>query len=129
MLKYGIIEVTTRCQLRCKGCYMVRKDSLNGQQMTLEQAINVLDLCKEYCGQELESMDILGGDPLLWPYLGAYIEELICRSIKPWVFTNMLAINPEMAKWLFERNVYITGKMNINPNDPNQLKIQAELLG
>ena len=129
-LRYGIIEVTTTCQFRCPGCYMVRRDALNQGQMPLEQAIRVLDLCREYCGQELETMDILGGEPLLWPHLQDYIEELLSRGIKPWIFTNMLDITPELASWLFERRVHITGKLNIaNPNDPKQLILQAEMIG
>ncbi|MFC1750137.1 radical SAM/SPASM domain-containing protein [Pseudomonadota bacterium] len=129
-LKYGIIEVTRKCQLRCQGCFMVRSGVLSNNQMTLEQAVNVLDLCKEYRGgRELETMDILGGDPLLWPHLEMYIEELLSRGISPWIFTNMLAIKPEWAKWLHERGVYVTGKLNINPEDPGQWGIQAALIG
>jgi radical SAM protein with 4Fe4S-binding SPASM domain len=129
-LKYGIIEVTTKCQFRCPGCYMVRRNMLGKKEMTLEQAVRILDLCKDYRGSELETMDILGGEPLLWPFLKEYIEVLLKRGILPWIFTNMVLINPEMAKWLFERGVHITGKLNIsNPNDPEQLKLQAEMIG
>lgn len=128
-LKYGIIEVTTSCQVRCAGCYMVRNNCLNGSEMSLEQAIRVLDLCRDYrSGQELESMDILGGEPLLWPFLKEYIEELLRRGIQPWIFTNMVAIKPEMAKWLHERDVYITGKLNVSPNAPNAAELQAKLI-
>lgn len=129
-LKYAIIEVTARCQLACPGCYMVRRGALNKSIMPLEQALNILDLCREYRqGRELETMDILGGEPLLWPYLKEYILELLERGIKPWVFTNMLAVTPDLAKWLFEREVNITGKLNINPADVSQLKLQAEMIG
>ncbi|MCX6791079.1 MAG: 4Fe-4S cluster-binding domain-containing protein [Candidatus Gribaldobacteria bacterium] len=128
-LKFGIIEVTTECQNRCPGCYMVRRDALNKGEMSLQQAIRVLDLCKEYCGKELETMDILGGEPLLWPFLQDYIEELLRRQIQPWIFTNMLAITPGLAGWLYELGVYITGKLNINPNDSSQLALQAKMIG
>ncbi len=129
-LKYGIIEVTTLCQFRCPGCYMVVQCHLNRGDMTLAQAINVLDLCCNFCGHELETMDILGGEPLLWPHLEMYIEELLRRGILPWVFTNMSAITPERAKWLFERNVHITGKLNIaDPTDTKQIVLQAEMIG
>lgn len=128
-LRYGIIEVTTECQCACPGCYMVRGCRLNKGQMSLEQAIFVLDRCAEYCGRELETMDILGGEPLLWPYLQPYIEELLRRGIKPWVFTNMIAITPKLAEWLIEREIYITGKLNVNPDDQAQLELQARLIG
>lgn len=128
-LRYGIIEVTTKCQLRCPGCYMVRRDCLDQGEMTLAEAVHVLDLCRDFCGRELETMDILGGEPLLWPFLKEYIEILIKRGILPWVFTNMLAITPKLAKWLRERDVHVTGKLNVNPNDPSQHRLQAIVTG
>lgn len=129
-LKYGIIEVTTRCQLRCPGCYMVRRNALNQKVMPLKQAIYTLDACRDYRqGNDLETMDILGGDPLLWPDLADYITELLRRGIKPWIFTNMIAITPAFARWLFEREVNITGKLNINPDDKSQISQQAVMIG
>jgi radical SAM protein with 4Fe4S-binding SPASM domain len=128
-LRYGIIEVTTQCQLRCPGCYMVKRNLLNNQEMSLERAIKILDLCRDYAGKELETMDLLGGDPLLWPFLKPYISELLRRGIKPWIFTNMLAITPELAKWLYEREVFVTGKLNINPDEKNDWNLQAEMIG
>lgn len=128
-LKYGIIEVTTRCQIRCAGCYMVDSNSLNGKEMNLQQAIDILDLCRDYrCGRDLESMDILGGEPLLWPHLKKYIELLLARGIQPWIFTNMIAIEPETASWLYERGIFITGKLNVNPDESNAAKLQANLI-
>lgn len=129
-LKYGIIEVTTSCQNRCPGCYMVRRDMLNMREMTLAQAVRVLDLCRDYIGKELETMDILGGEPLLWAPLKDYIEILLQRGIKPWIFTNMLAFREDFAGWLFEREVHITGKLNIADfSNFNQLELQARMIG
>ena len=96
-LKYGIIEATTRCQCSCPGCYMVRRRQLNQGEMSLQQAIAVLDKCRDFIGAELETMDILGGEPLLWRHLKEYIQILLDRKIAPWIFTNMLAITPEFA--------------------------------
>lgn len=128
-LRYGIVEVTSKCQLRCPGCYMVRRNHLNRGEMTLAEAIRILDLCRDYCGKELETMDILGGEPLLWAPLKDYIDILIGRGILPWVFTNMLAITPDLAKWLKERDVHITGKLNVNPDDPSEHYLQASMIG
>jgi len=127
-LHYGIIEVTSYCQLRCPGCYMVSRHNLNQGEMTLEQSIYVLDLCRDYLGKELETMDILGGEPLLWPHLKSFIEALLQRGIKPWIFTNMIAITPELAAWLYERQINVTGKLNINPDDRDLFPLQARLI-
>ena len=129
-LRYGIIEVTTFCQNRCPGCYMVRRKDLNGRQMTLAQAIRVLDLCRDYLGKDLESMDILGGEPLRWPFLKDYVEELLRRNIKPWIFTNMLDMTEKSAQWLFDRKVHLTGKLNIGDfSNPEQVALQARMIG
>lgn len=129
-LRYGIIEVTTKCQNRCSGCYMVRRNTLNTGEMSIRQATDILDLCRNYCGKELETMDILGGEPLLWPPLKEYLEELISRGIKPWIFTNMLSIDETLARWLFEKRIYITGKLNIADFGDNiQLRLQAKMIG
>lgn len=128
-LRYGIVEVITRCQLACPGCYMVRRNALNDGQMSMQQAIRVLDLCRDYRGAELETMDLLGGEPLLWPHLQEYIDELLRRGILPWIFTNMLAITPDLAEWLHDREVHVTGKLNVNPSDPTQHPLQGEMLG
>lgn len=128
-LRYGIIEVTTRCQCACPGCYMVRRDGLNKGDMPLSQAVRILDMCREYTGRELETMDLLGGDPLLWPHLQAYLTILLDRGILPWIFTNMIAITPELARWLFERQIHVTGKLNANPDDSDTLPLQAEMIG
>ena len=129
-LKYGIIEVTQKCQLACPGCYMVDRGELNGgREMSLDDAVRVLDECRDYRGKELESMDILGGEPLLWTGLKPYIEELRSREIQPWIFSNLIAMTPEMAGWLRERDVTITGKLNINPDDESQFFLQERMLG
>lgn len=129
-LRYGIIEVTTNCQNQCPGCYMVRRNTLNKGEMSLEQAVRVLDLCRDYCGKELETMDILGGEPLLWPHLCDYLEELLRRQIQPWIFTNMLSMTSKLAEWLLEREIHITGKINIADfYDSEQLNLQAEMIG
>lgn len=129
-LTYGIIEVNRICQLRCPGCYMARRNHLAGEQMSLSQAVKILDLCQQFTGKDLETMDILGGEPLLWPHLQSYIDILLERGIKPWIFTNMIAITPKLANWLYERKVHITGKLNIaNPQDLYQIKLQAEMIG
>lgn len=129
-LKYAIVEVTSRCQLLCPGCYMITGGNINkGASLSLEQAVEILDRCKAYTGHELESVDILGGEPLLWPELKAFIEILIARGIRPWVFTNMLMVTDELAQWLFDRQVAITGKLNIDPRDPDQYALQAKMLG
>lgn len=128
----AIIELTTRCQCRCPGCYRVKDLRLDEDQqdLTLNEAISILDLSRQYKGQDIALLQIVGGEPLLWPHLNALIKEAATRKINCHVYSNLLAITPKLAKWLLEHKVEITGKLNINPNGGDeQLAIQGELLG
>lgn len=131
-LDIATLEVTLKCQLRCPGCYMnkkevQRRDTKN--DMGLKTAVKILDLCKEYKGSELKEAHILGGEPLKWKFLKEFIIELNKRKIIPHIYTNMLNIDKSLAKWLYKKNVKITGKLNINPNCNKEIGIQAELIG
>jgi len=40
------------------------------------------------------------------------------------------AMTPELAGWLFDREVNITGKLNIgDPTDQEQIRLQGEMIG
>ncbi len=126
----AIIEVTYRCQCQCPGCYMVTDNLLGAEEMSFSQAINIIDLSKDYNKRELKEVQLGGGEPLLWPHLKEYIEELVKRKIKVHLYTNLIAITPELAKWFLGREVQITGKLNINPEGgEEQLKVQASMIG
>ncbi len=136
-IKALIFETTNQCSAcACPGCYMVvshrNRDPL--QQFNLKVAKRVFNLVKAHNGgKEAESLDIIGGEPLepvCWPTTQAIIDESLRRGIKPWVFTNGVFMDTSKAQWLLERKVPVTMKLNIgNPDDPEQLRLQARMVG
>lgn len=132
-LEMGIFEVTLRCQCRCPGCYVAKdrrgNDSL--ADMTVDQAMHILDECKTAKGgADISKVHVVGGEPLLWPKIRDWVEELSSRSISTRIYTNMLEIRKEFANWLKQKNVEITGKLNIDPNGGDDAwAVQAAAIG
>ena len=69
-------------------------------------------------------------EPAVWPEVKKTMEIALDRGITPWLFTNGLYMTAETAKWLVDKGVFITMKLNIgNPNDQQQLETQAKMIG
>jgi len=130
----AIVELLTSCSARCPGCYM---DGSEDNRFD-EKGVFTIDLVKKYLNfldpnnQGLvETLDILGGEPLLvWKLLMEVVLECRQRNIKPWLFTNMAHMTEQRAIWLLEHNVYITGKWNIGmPQNQEDWEFQGKMVG
>ena len=98
--------------------------------MSMEQAVDILDRSKKFKhGTEAQTVHHLGGEPLLWSHIQPFIALLKERGIHPHLYTNMLEITPELARWLRQMDVQITGKLNIDPRKEEQLAVQAAMIG
>ncbi|MFH0863941.1 MAG: SPASM domain-containing protein [Candidatus Gottesmanbacteria bacterium] len=134
-----ILETSGECPLACKRCYMITGDrtaSLSGKPQMIDsrKAVEIFDLIKaQNSGQEAQSVDLVGGEPMLprvWQEVKKTIEIASDRGIVPWLFTNGMFMTPEDAKWLLDKKTFITMKLNIgNPNDPKQMELQAKMVG
>jgi len=132
-----ILETSNECRAcACPGCYMV----VSGRNRQSQELINskmaekIFNLVKKQNdGKEAESVDLIGGEPMepkVWPEVQKIIEVARDRGITPWLFTNGLFMTPEKAKWLVDKGVFVTMKLNIgNPNDKKELKLQAKMIG
>ncbi len=128
----AIMETTHACQCNCPGCYMHEDNLINDKssQLTLDQAQRIVDLSKEYKGREIAEVQLVGGEPLLWKDLKEFIEIVKERGIDIQIYTNMIALNPELAEILMQNSVKITGKLDINPDgDASQIQTQARMIG
>jgi radical SAM protein with 4Fe4S-binding SPASM domain len=128
----ALIEVTHDCQCDCPGCYLKKEGLLNDSNpsMTFDQAVNILDISREYLGRELSEVHLLGGEPLLWEVLERFIKHCRGRDIDVRLFTNMLGINIKLAGVLRDNDVTITGKLNVSPSGgAEQRKVQSKMLG
>lgn len=120
----AIVEVVSSCNFGCQGCYMLQNtDTQKSDVMHPEDVKEIID-----CFHPL-SVDILGGEPLLSPYFMEIIEICVNSGVTPKLFSNLSMMNSKTAEFLLEREVYVTGKLNIgNTEDAEQLRLQARLI-
>ena len=120
----AIVEIVTSCNFGCQGCYMLQNAvSQNDRVMLPEDVKEIIDYFRPL------SVDILGGEPLLSPYFKEIIEICVSSGVTPRLFSNLSLMNSKTAKFLFEREVYVTGKLNIgDTEDAEQLRLQARLI-
>jgi radical SAM protein with 4Fe4S-binding SPASM domain len=136
-VKALILETSSECRAcNCPGCYMAvsgrNREPL--QLISSEMAKSIFDLVKiQNGGIEAESVDLIGGEPMepkVWPEVEKTIQIALDRGITPWLFTNGMFMTAEKAKWLLDKGVFVTMKLNIgNPKDPKQIELQAKMIG
>ncbi len=95
------IEVTTSCNLNCKGCYRPRdKDG----HKTLEQIAGELEVFKKE--RISDCMSIAGGDPLVHPQIVEIVKLIKKGGWKPILNTNGVALTAELLHKLKEAGVF-----------------------
>lgn len=89
------IEITKRCDLRCKHCYG-EAGTMRDTQLTEEQIYSILDRLSGGC----KSISITGGDPMCHPKIKEIIEYSISRGFETTLITNGMRIDKEWANWI-----------------------------
>ena len=94
------ISVTNRCTLNCEGCNMLMSYYCNPQDRKLEEIKRDLDAFFEWV-DTVEDMNLLGGEPLLYPQLVEvlqYIQDNFRDKIVDiYIFTNgMCSLSEEL---------------------------------
>ncbi|MBW2173683.1 MAG: radical SAM protein [Deltaproteobacteria bacterium] len=81
-LRYLELQLTSRCNLKCKHCYLGEPTSLD---LPLSAVLSVLE---EF--EDMQGLRVLfsGGEPLLYPHLGALNETLPIHRIRKVLLTN-----------------------------------------
>ncbi|MDI6874342.1 radical SAM protein [Candidatus Solincola sp.] len=98
-LRYLMVEVTERCNLRCRHCYLGEAG-----EKDLEPAIllRILDDFDDLGGLRLM---VTGGEPLLYPYLDRLNRALGGRSFRPVLITNGTLLDRRMITTLNFREI------------------------
>ncbi|OGQ94004.1 MAG: hypothetical protein A2284_19265 [Deltaproteobacteria bacterium RIFOXYA12_FULL_61_11] len=89
------LEITTRCNLHCRGCY---RDPHKDGHKSLEQLRAELEVFRRL--RRSDAMAIAGGDPLVHPELVELVELVRTLGWKPQLNTNGLALTPELLRRL-----------------------------
>ena len=101
-LRYLEFQITDRCNLRCRHCYI--GDSLH-QDLPLEKTIKIL---KEF--EEIQGLRLLlsGGEPLLHPCFWEINEVLKDHAFRSVLLSNGTLITKEIAKRLCVHEVQVS---------------------
>ncbi len=94
------LEVTTKCNLACKGCY---RDPRKEGHKSMVEIMDDLSVFK--AKRQSDCMSIAGGDPLVHPKIVEIVRAVKEQGWKPIVNTNGLALTPELLRELKEAGV------------------------
>jgi hypothetical protein len=95
------LEPTTKCNLRCEGCY--RNQNGPGHK-TLEEVRAELEVFRKL--RKSDCMSIAGGDPLVYPQILELVKMIKEMGWKPILNTNGLALNGSLLKDLKKAGVF-----------------------
>ncbi|MBP1709276.1 MAG: radical protein [Deltaproteobacteria bacterium] len=109
------LEPTTKCNLRCEGCYR----DLNGPgHKTLEEVRADLEVFRRL--RKSDCMSIAGGDPLVYPQILELVKMVKEMGWKPIVNTNGLALNEAILGDLKKAGVFgFTFHIDTSQKRPN----------
>lgn len=118
-----LIETTSACNFRCPGCYMNERFD-DKMLFPLTLLLDILEMTRP------GTVTFLGGEPLLWPHLRDAVRLCHERRLQMYVASNCALLTVNMARYLYEHDVSVIGKLNIgDPEDEAQLRLQADLIG
>ena len=94
------LEVTTKCNLACKGCY---RDPKKEGHKSLQEIAS--DLFVFQAKRKSDCMSIAGGDPLVHPQIVDIIQMIKNGGWKPIINTNGLALTRQLLQQLKKAGV------------------------
>jgi hypothetical protein len=94
------LEPTTRCNLRCEGCY--RKDT--AEHKSFEEVRGDLETFRRF--RRSDSISIAGGEPLMHPQILDIVALVKQMGWKPIVNSNAVALNEKLLAELKKAGVY-----------------------
>ena len=102
------IEITSRCNLRCKHCY--NESGELRKELDLQAFLNAYDGIPD---TEECSITLSGGEPLLHPQVWEFIDRIQKRkSTKNLIITNATLITEDIAKRLVKSGINVQISLN-----------------
>lgn len=100
--KNGWIQITNRCNLNCKYCYMNANKDLSS--MTFDQFKHVVDYFTEV---GVEIVMLSGGEPCLHPDIIEMIQYISTKGLEIGLVTNGTIISKELVECILANNVIV----------------------
>jgi len=96
----GQFELTARCNLRCKMCYVCR--AANDQAAISREltAVEWINLAREAQKAGMLYLLLTGGEVFIRPDFQEIYEEMLKLGLRITIYTNATLITPEIAQWL-----------------------------
>jgi len=103
-----MLEPLHACNLTCTGCGRIREyHSTLGRRLTVEQCLAASDECAA------PVVSICGGEPLLYPEIGALVTALLARNRRIYLCTNGLLLRKHLGEFRpdarFFFNIHLDG--------------------
>ncbi|MCJ7774665.1 MAG: radical SAM protein, partial [Desulfobacterales bacterium] len=93
-LRYLELQLTRRCNLKCRHCYLGPQKN---EDLSLQNAIDISHEFEAIGGLRLL---ITGGEPLLYPQLKKYLDEISQIKVRRVLLTNGTKITSKNIKWI-----------------------------
>lgn len=93
-------ELTKRCNLRCRHCYIPK--NIDKGEMTLEEWKIQVDACKE---MHVGLIKLTGGEAMLYPYFWDIISYIQKQKIRMRLYTNGSFLTSETIPRLLENGI------------------------
>ncbi len=107
-----MLEPLFRCNLACAGCGKIQYPAhILKQNLSVEKCLQAVD----ECGAPMVS--IPGGEPLMYPYIGELVEELVKRKKYIYLCTNALLLKEKLH--LFKATKYLTFSVHMDGTEEN----------
>ena len=97
-----IWNITNRCNLLCSHCYMSADGRTKSDQLTDDQAYEMIDRMHE---AGVPVVFLSGGEPMMRPNFWEILKRINAAGVRPTVSTNCTYITPESAKRLADNGV------------------------
>lgn len=95
----GWIEPTTRCNMKCPGCYRgADKDDHVPYTLTLDEVKSQIDWFIMH--RNIHTLSISGGEPLLYKHLKEVVEYATEKKLRTMIYTNGLALTEKKLREL-----------------------------
>jgi hopanoid biosynthesis associated radical SAM protein HpnH len=102
-----MLEPLFRCNLSCAGCGKIQYPAqILRKHLTLEQCLRAVD----ECGAPIVS--IPGGEPLMYPHIGALVAELVKRRKYVYLCTNAILLKEKLD--LFTPSRYLSFSVHMD---------------
>lgn len=96
----GQFELTARCNLHCKMCYVCLSETdkdIISRELTAAEWINLAKECQK---EGMLYLLLTGGEVFIRPDFREIYEELLKMGLRITIYTNASLVTPEIAKWL-----------------------------